>query len=44
MKLTISLKLTPTPEQADALRRTLETCNAACDWLAEQAWQMQTFR
>jgi len=44
VKLTISLKLTPAPEQADALRRTLERCNAACDWLSEQAWQTQTFR
>lgn len=38
------LRLRPTPEQATTLRATLETCNVACDWLSEQAWQHQTFR
>ena len=44
MKLVIHLKLTPTPDQAEALRCTLDTCNAACDWLSGQAWQTETFR
>jgi IS605 OrfB family transposase len=35
MKLVAAIKLLPTAEQADALRRTLERCNAACDWLSE---------
>lgn len=35
MKLIATLRLLPTSEQADALRRTLERCNAACDWLSE---------
>lgn len=34
MKLVASVRLLPTPEQADLLRATLERCNAACDWLA----------
>jgi putative transposase len=44
MKLTVQLKLKPTPEQADALKRTLETANAACDYISQVAWSMQTFR
>ncbi|HEY3230483.1 MAG TPA: transposase [Roseiflexaceae bacterium] len=34
----------PTPEQADALRRTLETANAACDYISQVAFSTQTFR
>src|SRR5574338_72914 len=44
MKLTVQLKLKPTPEQADALRRTLETANAACDSISQVAFSTQTFR
>jgi putative transposase len=44
MRLTIQLKLLPTPEQADTLTRTLETANAACDYISQVAWQTQTFR
>lgn len=44
MKLTAQLKLRPTPEQADALRRTLEAANAACDAISRTAWETQTFR
>jgi IS605 OrfB family transposase len=44
MKLTIQLKLKPTPEQADALKRTLEAANAACDYISQVAWETQTFR
>jgi len=44
MKLTIQLKLHPTPEQADALRRTLETANTACDYISRVAWESKTYR
>lgn len=44
MRLTIQLKLLPTPEQADALRRTLETANAACNYISQVAWDSRTFR
>lgn len=43
MKLTAQLKLLPTPEQADALRRTLETANAACNYISGVAWETRTF-
>jgi IS605 OrfB family transposase len=38
MKLTMQLKLLPTSEQADALLRTMERFNAACDALAVVAF------
>lgn len=44
MKLTAKVKLTPTPEQHDMLKRTLETANAACNYISEQAWEAKTFR
>jgi len=44
MRLTIQLKLIPTPEQADALQRTLETANAACGHISQVAWETKTFR
>src|SRR5206468_2093589 len=37
------LKLLPTPEQADALKRTLETANAACNSISQVAWAARTF-
>jgi IS605 OrfB family transposase len=43
MKLTAQLKLQPTPEQADALKRTLETTNAACNSISGVAWETRTF-
>src|SRR5215213_6069361 len=43
MRLTIQLKLLPTPEQADALKRTLEMANAACDSISQVAWATSTF-
>lgn len=43
MRLTIQLKLLPTSEQADALSRTLETANAACDYISQVAWHARTF-
>ncbi|HWQ11661.1 MAG TPA: transposase [Roseiflexaceae bacterium] len=44
MKLTVQLKLKPTPEQADALKRTLETANAACNYISQVAWERKTFQ
>jgi putative transposase len=44
MRLTIQLKLLPTPEQADALKRTLEKANAACNYISQVAWDVRTFR
>src|SRR5690242_12754286 len=44
MKLTVQLKMRPTPSQVDALRRTLETANAACDYISQVAFWTQTFR
>lgn len=38
------MKLLPTPEQADALRRTLEAANAACNYISQVAWEARTFR
>ena len=43
MQLTAKVKLLPTPEQADVLRHTLETANAACNYISEQAWKERTF-
>jgi hypothetical protein len=43
MRLTIQLKLLPTPEQADVLNRTLIRANAACDYISQLAWGAQTF-
>jgi putative transposase len=44
MKLVANLKLKPSPEQEQALRETLERCNAACNWLSDLAWETKTFR
>jgi putative transposase len=43
MRLTVQLKLLPTPEQAQALKRTLERANAACDYVSQVAWATSTF-
>ena len=43
MKLIAQVKLTPTAAQADALLRTLEAANAACDAVSELAWHTRTF-
>ncbi len=43
MKLIAQVKLNPTPEQAQALKETLQIANAACDYLSELAWGTQTF-
>jgi predicted transposase len=44
MRLIAGIRLLPTPQQADALKRTLETANAACDSISQVAWQSKTFR
>lgn len=44
MKLTAKVKLQPSPEQADLLKKTLETANIACDDISEQAWEHKIFR
>jgi IS605 OrfB family transposase len=43
MKLTAKVKLTPTTEQAESLKQTLETANAACNRISAQAWEHKTF-
>jgi IS605 OrfB family transposase len=43
MKLIAQLKLQPTPEQADALVRTMRAANAACDYISGVAWETRTF-
>jgi putative transposase len=43
VKMTAQLKLLPMPEQAAALKRTLETANAACNYISKVAWQTHTF-
>lgn len=44
MILTVQIKLLPTPEQSQALQKTLETVNAACNRLSEMAWNKKEFR
>lgn len=43
VKLTAQLKLQPTLEQADMLKRTLEASNAACNYISTLAWETRTF-
>ncbi len=43
VKLIAQLKLQPTPEQADALKRTVQAANAACDYISSVAWETRTF-
>jgi putative transposase len=43
MKLTATVKLQPTPEQAQSLRETLERANDAANYVSEYAWQNRTF-
>jgi putative transposase len=44
VKLVAAVRLLPAPEQADLLRITLERCNAACEWLAQIAYDTGTRR
>jgi putative transposase len=43
MKLTVTVRLRPTPEQAATLRATVERANAACDHISAVAWETHTF-
>jgi putative transposase len=43
MKLTATVKLQPTEEQASFLRATLERANAACNTISDIAWNSHTF-
>jgi IS605 OrfB family transposase len=44
MKLIAQVKLQPTPEQADALRRTLLAWNEAANYISNHAWMAKSFR
>lgn len=43
MKLTAKVKLIPTEAQAESLKRTLETANAACNRISDLAWDAKQF-
>lgn len=43
LKLTAQVKLVVTPEQSDALKRTMQAANAVCDSISAWAWKSQTF-
>lgn len=38
MKLVANIQLKPTKDQSDLLRRTLERCNDACNWLSQRGF------
>jgi putative transposase len=44
MRLAAAIQLLPSPVQADALTRTLEAANTACDYISQVAWESKTFR
>jgi IS605 OrfB family transposase len=44
VKLTVQIKLLPTPDQAMALKETLETANLAANRLSQLAWEKKEFR
>jgi len=39
MKLVANIQLKPSPEQALLLKATLETCNRACNWIANEGFK-----
>jgi putative transposase len=43
LKLTAQVKLVVTPEQSEALKRTMQAANAVCDSISAWAWDNQTF-
>lgn len=43
MKLTAQAKLRPTPAQAESLKRTMETANAAANFASRLAWENRVF-
>ena len=44
MKLIAQIKLQPTAQQTEALKRTLEAANRAANFLSALAWDTQQFR
>lgn len=44
MKLVAQIKLTPSPEQASALLRTMERVNKACDWISSYAFEHKVYK
>jgi putative transposase len=44
MKLVAQIKLLPTPEQADALEKTIVQANLACQFVSNVGWETKTFR
>ena len=44
MRLTAKVKLLPTKEQFEALQKTMEAANNACDYISKVAWENKTFR
>jgi len=42
MKLTLQIQLLPDKQQTAQLKSTMERFNAACSWLAEQAFELKT--
>ena len=44
MKLIAQVKLQPTDDQRAALLETMETANAACNYISEVAWETGTFK
>jgi putative transposase len=43
VRLIAQVQLQPTPEQADALVRTVEQANAAANWISTVAWSVRAF-
>lgn len=43
MKLTVKIKLIPTPEQKTSLLKTIEVFNQACDYISQIAYREKTF-
>ena len=44
MNLIAQVKLMATPDQVIVLKRTLETANAACDYISDLAWEHHCFK
>lgn len=44
MKLVAAIKLKPSKDQVQALKETLERCNAACNWIAAHGFETGTTR
>jgi IS605 OrfB family transposase len=43
VKITVKCKLSPTPEQAQALQETLEKCKEALNYISQVAWDKKCF-